>query len=814
MHAASRARYTFCRATIHTLILLLCGQDAYPIPPNRPPVLPHEEIKKETLKKIRSVTVKGNKHIKTEVILKKLPYHKDGLFDPKRSGDAIKAIYALGYFNQVKLEVDDLGLGLVDVFLIVEEKKLIEKFAFVGNKAIKSKKFKDEFGLDKLDTIDQETVNRLVRAIEKLYKDTGYHFAKVEGALIENVHNADKVTAQFTIDEGIQSYVTRIFFDGNKAILSRNLANIILIKEDWVFSFLNDAGKYNEEMLSMDKHRIASYYLDNGFLNARVVDSTVKFTDDKKEIHITFFIQEGKQYTVRNVSAPGDDIYLETDLSPYIEIKSGDNYAHSKIAKSIENLKDLWGEKGYINADVYPQITPDDETDEVDITFHAERGNKVYVNRIDIVGNKVTRDKVIRRKIEIEEGDLITSTKLQRSQDGVEQLSFFDRGGVNWKLHRLSDDRSDLELNVREAKTGQLSMQASYGSIEHSNKRAFRIQGQVQQRNFMGKGWDIGLQAQLQPAVHGSKAYEGHFIDPNMFDSNVLGRVLGYHRKQQFDEWVNLTRTPTIAESGGEVGIGFFLPSIDKHLQASIDVGAQYLESFPTTARGPNSAALQGIVDDLFKTDHMQWFDISLFKDTRNHLVYPNRGYRVLLRNKTALPLFNDHYGYIKFEFEASYYTRLIGEDSLVLMLHAFAGAVHELGGDHIPYKELYHIGGQNTVRGFRFGSIGPAFNNIDPIGGRYALQFNSELIFPLVPDYRMKAHLFYDAGAGWSAPKSGAPSGIITRNNFNLRHAVGFGFNLVYPTPAKIDWGYKLDRNKKAGESAHEFHLAMNMAF
>ena len=148
-------------------------------------------------------------------------------------------------------------------------------------------------------------------------------------------------------------------------------------------------------------------------------------------------------------------------------------------------------------------------------------------------------------------------------------------------------------------------------------------------------------------------------------------------------------------------------------------------------------------------------------------------------------------------------------------MLHGKAGFVEELGGRTIPYRELFHIGGQSSVRGFRFGEIGPAFNDEDPVGGRFMLQFNSELVFPILPDYSMRGHLFYDAGAGWDGPRDSLlRKGTMTRNYFNLRHSVGFGFNLLNPTPVKIDWGYKLDRNKEGGESPSEFHLSMNYAF
>jgi len=266
-----------------------------------------------------------------------------------------------------------------------------------------------------------------------------------------------------------------------------------------------------------------------------------------------------------------------------------------------------------------------------------------------------------------------------------------------------------------------------------------------------------------------------------------------------------------------------------------LELGIEHIKNNQPIAEGTNRLLLDPIVKRTFQQGTLNWVGIDLVKDTRNHQIYPNKGYKLSLKTKTAPPIINEEYSFLKSELEGSWCTPLIGEDSLVFAAHTKAGVVHTIGGTRevtetniltgiketsikkkiIPYKELFHMGGQSTVRGFLWGSIGPAWINNDPLGAKYAILFNSELIFPLIADYSMKAHLFYDAGAGWNTPKENIHSGnLIKRDKFNLRHSVGFGLNLLKPVPAKIDWGYKLDRDKKAGESPHEFHLSMNYAW
>ncbi|MFA6527667.1 MAG: outer membrane protein assembly factor BamA, partial [Candidatus Babeliales bacterium] len=640
------------------------------------------------------------------------------------------------------------------------------------------------------------------------------HCAHVESTLTPDSDNPDKLVLKLTIHEGPRSILKRVYFKGCKQLPERKLRNIVLTREDWLLKFLDNAGVYKQEFIDMDKMRIEYFYRDSGYLNAKVFKTDVVFSDDKKTVSITFHIKEGPQFIVRSINAPGDELFAQDELLPLISLQEGKPYAQKQLVDSIERLKDRWGAEGYIYADVYPQIKPDATKKVVDITFHVERGNKMYVNRINITGNQATRDKVIRRQLDIVEGDLITTPKLNISRNNVEYLSFFEKDGVNWQVHRLTDSLADLEMNVKETKTGNFNFMLSYGSDKTNPRRSLRASIAATKSNLFGLGYDTGLMFQAD-RHHIPQKIEFHFVDPHIFDSNVSGAYYLYRRIDEFEGWTNVSPSPVQKVLGANFRFGFGLPQIDRHLHVLFDVALERVRNNDPHATGNQAEIFEAVVRREFQKGSIKTFGLELIKDTRNHQIYPCEGYKMSLGCHIAPPLVNHRFSFIKTEMEASSYTGLIGRDSLVLGLHGMLGVVRELGHKDIPYKDLFIMGGQNTVRGFVWGGVGPSWVTGEPLGARNAMLFRAELIFPLAQDYGMKGHFFYDAGAGWDTPKnSTAEQAYVRRDSFDLRHSIGFGINLMRPMPAKIDWGFKLDRRKHRGESAQEFHLGMNTAF
>ncbi len=762
---------------------------------------------------VKEIVVLGNNLINPTIIKNSIPFKEGQPFDAKDSTLAIENLYNLGHFRQIQIEAEELSEKEIKLYIIVEEKKVLEKLTITGNVAVTTKKIQEKFKTDKISTVDEESLRQLALNIEKLYAEEHRHFVNMETKIENNKESKHKASATITITEGPKTLVKYVKFNGNKLLSQRKLRNQIFTRENWLLSFTDGAGSYNKEALEIDKHRIEYLYRDNGYLTAKVTSTNVDFSPDKKHVTVTFNIKEGKQFKLRNIYAPGDEIFSEDELLPKILIKSGLPYSQSKLLESMNRLKDMWGEKGYIYTNIYPQVKPDEKTHEVDITFLVDKGNKLYVNKINITGNTITKDKVIRRQLEVLEGDLITTRKLERSKLSVEYLSFFERDGIAWKVHRLSDELADLELNVKEAKTGQFNLQFNYGSDVYSSERSLKAALQLSKRNLFGNGWDIG--GQVEANRHRLKRIEFNFFDPHLFDSNVSSGFNFYKRWDEFDQWRNVDKIPLQKITGGDVRFGVGLPWIDKNLNVVLDLGIERIKNNQPKANGDLKDIFEPIVARTFQQGTLNWLGIDLIKDTRNHQVYPNSGYKLVLSTRIAPPSTNDQFSFIKTEAQGSCYTSLIGTDSLVLGLQRKLGHVEPINNKIIPYKELFQMGGQTTVRGFTWGGIGPSWITGDPLGSKNAAQLNTELIFPLIEDYSMKGHIFYDTGAGWHTPRENiANPQYIRRDSFDLRHSVGFGLNLVKPFPAKIDWGFKLDRKRDRGESPSEFHLSMNYAW
>lgn len=786
---------------------------------------------------IKSITIKGNKYIGSDVLKGKIPFQIGTTLDINKSSIAVNNLYNLGAFKQVEIKAKEDG-SFVHLTIEVTEKKLLEGIEFVNNKEVSNKKINETLDLAKLSYIDEESAQSIAQLIKQLYKAEGYHQAQVNFKLKSNAKNPDKVTTIFTVEEGEKANILRVEFRGNKKIPSRKLRNAIFTRERWLLGFSDNSGTYDERRIEQDKNYIEGFYFENGFFNTKVLKTDVKFSENHKDISVTFYIEEGEQYIIRRVTPPGDDIVSSEIATKVITTQEGKPLIRHELIETRERLASLWKEKGYIYTDITEVVRPDDAAKEIELAYMVNPGKKLYANRINISGNKTTRDSLIRRRLDILEGDLITNSKLESSKRAVEFLSFYEPGSVNWIVHRVAEDLADLELNVKEARTGNFNAQLSYGPSGESNQKQ-EIQGSIllEKGNLLGHGIDAGvaLKTGFDKARPGLRRFEVRLIDPHIFDKDVSGAFYLYRRWDEYDRWKSLSIFPSMHTIGTNVRFGFGLPEIDKHVSLMLDLGAETIHN--NNPKVPLSADLtqrridplyQVVVDQSFQQGSLLWVGLDLVRDLRNHQVYPSKGYKFAVGTKFAPTGINQTFCFFRIEAAASMYNALLNEDDIVLGNHIKYCNVQELTSKKcIPYKELFHMGGPTTIRGHVWSGIGPAWKTTnEPLGGKNAIQSNNEISFPLARTLGMRAHVFYDAGAAWDMPDNvikkfneTLPSNqkialddVIIRNKFHLRHTVGFGLNLTSPMPAKIDWGFKLDR--QPGESAHEFHLTMNYAW
>lgn len=775
------------------------------------PVAQDETETAETPKRINNLSVVGNTLVTSEAILNRVPYKKGELFSPSKTSVFLRNLYNLGYFRNIELMGEDVSSDLMNLYIVVKEKNKLDEVKFEGNAHLTEKEIKKKIDFSKIPAVDEEELKKFASIIKQLYLDKGYHFAKVTSNY--NVTNG-KAIVTFSVDEGKHSVVRQVLFKGNTHISSKRLRSIMYTREDWLLSFLDSAGSFHPEALEMDKYAVETMYKNYGYLAAKVVNVDIDMDTKTKNFFLTFNIEEGPQYTISEVKVPGNEIMSEEDILRLLPLRPNELYSQAKVQKSMETLRNLWGQHGYIYADIDPAIQADEEKRTVAITFYSELGNKVRLNRINILGNKKSRDFLIRRQILLDEGDVLTTQKMEFSKNRVELLGFFDkRNGVNWKMNRVTDDLCDLDLILKEVATGSATLQAGFNGNANDitdPTRALTVSFGFSDRNLAGYGMQYDISAAISRAEQ-----TGNFslFSPWIYNEPISGAFSIFANNSQYQDIHQVSQQISERRVGGSAGIGIFLDHPrDAHMQLQIGYENLFYGSPPQAAAKTigAQAEYQAILNRRFQAGNLAWASYILNQDMRNHPMHPSRGYQWLTSAKFGAPAAPVNFGFVKLEGDASWYTPLIGEADLVLCLHAHAGYVGSVGTGTIPYRELYHIGGPATVRGYLFGQIGPSWEN-ESIGGSKALWTNVELIFPIKPDFTIKGAFFYDGGAGWDTPDADLISPLRLRNNdFRYRHAVGIGVRVLQPTPMQIDWGFKLDRNKKVGEPASEVHFSM----
>jgi outer membrane protein insertion porin family len=773
-------------------------------------------------RRISAIKIHGNVATTQDAILNYIPYKVGETFDARKTKTLIRNLYYnLKKFRNIKVMgeiVDDTHMNL---HVFVEEKYQLKEFKTVGNKKVSEKEIAKKIELENISSIDPEELKIIANKIKDIYLEKGYHQTDIETAI--ELDDSNRATAILTVHEGKAATVKQIHFVGNKAISSKELRAAALTKEDWILGFLDKSGNYHPDRLEGDKHFLEQFYQNNGFLHAKVVDIDINIDPETQNIILTFEIEEGDQYTIDKVSAPGTDNVPEQYLLAMLPIRPGMYYSREGITNSIKRLEMIWGDYGYIFAHIDPSIQPNEDDKTVAISFFSELGDQVYLNKINIRGNTKTRDKIIRRKILLDEGELLTQSRMNASKRNVASLGYFDpREGVNWKIRRLNKEEADLDLIVKETKTGHFGAQLGFGGSGadwQSPISGMSVKGELSDTNLFGSGVHVNVSTTYSKDEQTAMI---HVAQPWLFDKPILGAFDVYHRRPVYDE-LRHVRTVHQKLTGGSVTLGCITQSRNQlfhDVNILFSTGVEDIKyNAPAIAQLANPLErmqYQEILNQEFKPGTFAFVSTKMEQDTRNHPVHTMWGHKWRFSTKFAIPTFGDDLGYYKIELDASWFTPLIAEYDLILKLHGYFGVCNPFKNRAVPFGDLFHIGGQSSVRGFLFGQIGPQYLG-DTIGGSKAFFWNAELIAPITADMNMKAVVFYDGGTGFDNPYiTAADKPFVTGNNFDYRHAVGIGIRVLQPMPVNIDWGFKIDPRKNRlfpgrGESASEVHFGMS---
>ncbi len=791
---------------------------------------PQERI----VNKISIVRKNPNKYLTQESIASFIPFKEGEPFDRTKTNAFIKKLYQTGYFEHVAVRATDIEPGKIDLFIVLKELPEVVDIELTGNSQISDTKIEQTLKLSELRAINQARLNSIIKKLKKLYQEKDYHLVDIDGQI--KITPDNKATIIITIKEGGKSLIKRIYFKGNTHVSEKMLKKSIFTREDWLFGFMSKAGSFQPDKFEKDKRYLENYYKTLGYLTAKVTDATVTQDPTTKQYSVTFTIQEGDLYHIKDIHVQGTEQLSEQELLRYLPIKTGMLYSIKDIMDCMEKLKDIFGDYGYLFIDVQPNIVPDEVTKTVNVSFDIELGKKVHLGRLTIKGNKKTREHVIRRKINIAEGELISHRAMEASKERVEALSFWEHeNGVTWKTNRVNDETADLELLLKEAKTGKIYGTIGYGGNQSNPNfpsSGFNGSLNIHDINFLGKG----LQASLGISGSvGAWATALDFTEPYFMDYPV---ALGFNfhfnninRSQELDKINDLSeRFVGSSLHAGYITSRWTIDTIFRSLLGFENISLNRPPSLSNNAQGAGRLAYQKLICDEFRSGTIYYLTQEIGQDCRNHIIHPSGGFQWGFVGKLGAPI--GTFGFFKLDADYSWYTSLIDEYGLTLGFHTHAGYVRALSRKCIPYNELYNIGGPATVRGFEWGEISPTFNLNpgfvrpeddsseyrcgEPIGGRKAFYINLELSFPIKRDYSIKGALFYDGGSGWCPPALNLTQREFNRyvcnSCFDYRQSIGIGIRMVQPQPLTIDWGFKLDR--RPGESPYAVHFGMYREF
>ncbi len=715
---------------------------------------------------IAGIAVQGNQRIEGATIRSYLTVSEGDAFDPARIDRSIKNLFSTGLFA-------DVSIGRQGDLLLVRivENPIINRISIEGNKRIEDDKITPEIQLRPRVVYTRTKVQQDVEKILELYRRKGRFGVRVEPKVIELPQN--RVDLVYEVTEGKPTYVRKIDFIGNKQFDDDDLRSVVLTVEERWWKFLTSNDTYDPERMNYDRELLRRHYLQNGYADFEVISAVAELAPNRESFFMTFTVKEGERYKLNkvdvNVKLKG---YDKSRLDNDIKTKAGDWYNAKAIDDTINAITDAVGNAGYAFIDVNPQLKRNEADKTIDLVYEVEEGPRVFVERVEVKGNVVTLDKVIRREILLAEGDAFNTAKIRRSKERLENLGFFkqDKVKVENTPSQTSPDRTIITAEVEEQSTGELQFGVGFSSASGA---LFDVG--ITQRNLLGKGQELKLNfslAQQETQVNLS------FTEPYFMDRRIVAGLDLFALEQDYEDEAGFTSRSI--GGGGRFGFNY-----NEYLFQRFGYNLSW-----TKLKGISALSSQYILEQE-GTAVTSVVSQSLSLNKLNNVIEPTRGFYVSL--STDLAGLGGTEKYVKGGLSAGWYAQPF--EGWVLGVLGNSGYIVGIGKD-IKVYQRYQLGGTN-LRGFDDFGVSPRDATTgDALGGDWIVTGTVELKIPLgLPkDIGVTPKLFTDWGA------IGAPEDLIKRltatertniySSTTFRGSAGIGVQWESPVgPIQIDW-------------------------
>ncbi len=733
---------------------------------------------------VTSVDVEGISKVEKNTVLKTIRTTAGSPYSPQIIHDDIKSLYALGVFQDIEVDKDDKSGGIKIIFR-VKEKPSVSKITITGNKEVSTEKIKPEILQKQYQILDEKKVSQSKEKIKDLYSKEGLGLAIISTE-IKPTSNPNETELVFRVAENKGFKIKKITFQGNKVFSSYKLKRMMKTKESGILSFMTGSGKYRDEAIERDVAYLTYQYLNLGYLKAQVEKPETIPLPDGSGIELHFKVYEGNRYKIRSIALAGDVLTTESELLSKMNTLKGNYYSQKILEEDLSKLTELYGNQGYAFANIRPQPIPDDSTREVDIRVNIEKGQKITIERINITGNTITRDKVIRRELKVTENSLYNETLVRKSKERLQALGYFEN--IEFSTPRgSSDDKLVLNVNVKEKPTGSFSVGAGYSSVE-----SFIFTASISKQNFLGYGVSTSVLAEVSKL---RQQFSLSYSDPHFMDTDWILNVTGYKLLTVYEDFNR-------DSFGGEIDWGHHLFDY-----SSLTLGYR--------VENVNVGNFAAIVPQFFKQNTSGLTSSVVLlgeRDTRNNRLVATKG----SYNNASIEVagVGGDNAFFRVNANSRWFFPLPLPKNSVLKANARVGYIKSLNDQPVPLFERYFTGGVNSLRGFRPRTIGPSVQIPSSTtggdqnfvyGGDKQILFNLEYEIPIYDAAGLRGVLFADAGNAFGEDQ--------TLNPIKLRTDWGFGVRWVSPFgPLRFEWG--LPFKPKPGEDKIVFNFTIGSFF
>jgi outer membrane protein insertion porin family len=773
---------------------------------------------------IRAIDVAGNRRVTAEDVRTYLKERVGSLFSAETLTDDVRELYGSGFFDDIEVDLVRRDDG-VRLRFLVRERPSIGKLTFEGNVEIDADDLKEGVEIKEATVLSQPAIRRSIQKIRDLYAEKGFFLAEAESSVIPLKDG--EVEIKFKITEHDQVSVRRVTFIGNEHISTEELRGLMFTGNSGFFLF-GSGGPFRQDAFERDVAVLSALYYDRGFLTVSIGTPRIMLTPDRGGIEVSITIDEGPRYRIRQlrVYERGPDgkevepIDGRRNLRMMVRAKSGDWFNRAELLEDLQSVRTLYRDHGYANVDATPQTNLDPESHEVDVIVPVERGPLVRFERIEVRGNTKTRDKVIRRELEVTEGELFHETNLEKSRKRINALGYFERVDVSTE-QGSTPEKMNVYIEVAERATGTFQVGAGFSSIEN-----FILTAQIQQANLFGNGQSLSLQLQWSGL---RQLADIKFFEPYLLDSPFSASIDLYDQVRGYQDFSQ-------SSLGGSLTFGY--PLIEPELYAYLTYTGEMDEVSTqpqATLLGTSSrvSVFRSLpLANLFNDGFTSSVRPSITYDTRDNRLFPSAGVYLSASSELATSALGSENEFLRHRLTGRFYYPL--GHGLVLKLNTEFGHVTSPSNQGVPIFARFFLGGIFDVRGFVYRSIGPRVGltyATDPnsapipnganIGGNIQYYQNLELEAPIVEAVGLKAVIFTDAGNAWNLETNYCKSSeairyAAVRPCFNgldtlttLRTSWGFGFRWFSPLgPLRFEWGFPFKPLPYEQSSVFEFTI------